>query len=431
MNLVIEGKAFVNGIFQDCCIGVKNGKIIDIKKILKGDKHINFGNKLIIPAGIDIHVHFRDPGMTIKEDFSSGSLAAAFGGISCFFDMPNTIPQTTNMQNLRDKIILAGKKSFVDFGIYAGVTDNNIGTIEILAKKCNGFKIYLGSSTAAFTFNKNNLKEALQKISKTKKIVLFHAEDEELLIKNRGIEKNTIDHLRFRPSICEETSIKDILSASQGINLKAHICHVSSIEGLEILKKRPGNISCGVTPHHCLFSADKNMNYQTYYKVNPPIRTSFDKEALFNALKNGIIDVLESDHAPHTKDEKDTDFNEALSGLPGVETMMPLFLYMAKKEKLSFKSVISLLCQRPADLLNISKGKIEIGRDADLIVFDLKDETRIKSDNLHSKCGWTPFEDWPAIFPTDVFIRGEKVIEDNEIQVKQGFGRFTGEIKNA
>ena len=129
MSLVIEGKAFVNGIFQDCCIGVKNGKISDIKKILKGDKHINFGNKLILPAGIDIHVHFRDPGMTIKEDFSSGSLAAAFGGISCFFDMPNTIPQTTNMQNLSDKIILAGKKSFVDFGVYAGIIDNNIGNI--------------------------------------------------------------------------------------------------------------------------------------------------------------------------------------------------------------------------------------------------------------------------------------------------------------
>lgn len=431
MSLVIEGKAFINGIFQDCCIGVKNGKISDIKKILKGDKHINFGNKLILPAGIDIHVHFREPGLTIKEDFSSGSLAAAFGGISCFFDMPNTIPQTTNMQNLRDKIILAGKKSFVDFGVYAGVIDSNIGNIEALAKKCNGFKIYLGSYTAALAFNKKNLKEALQKISKTKKIVLFHAEDEELLIKNRGIEKNTIDHLRFRPSICEETSIKDILSASQGINLKAHICHVSSIEGLEILKKRASNISCGVTPHHCLFSADKNMNYQTYYKVTPPIRTSFDKEALFNALKNGIIDVLESDHAPHTKDEKDTDFNEAPSGLPGVETMMPLFLYMAKKEKLSFKSVISLLCQRPADLLNISKGKIEEGRDADLIVIDLKGGTRIKSDDLHSKCGWTPFEDWPAIFPTHVFIRGEKVIEDYEIQVKQGFGRFTGEIKDA
>jgi len=431
MDQTVEGKAFVNGIFQDCCIGVKNGKIAEIKKILKGDKHINFSKKLIIPAGIDIHVHFRDPGMTKKEDFSTGSLSAAFGGISCFFDMPNTIPQTPNLQNLSDKIISAGKKSYVDFGVYAGIIDSNIGNIETLAKKCSGFKIYLGSSTSALAFNKKNLREALQKISKTQKIVLFHAEDEELLVKNKGVENNIVDHMRFRPSICEETSIKDIISASRGLNLKVHICHLSSIEGLEIVKKRPSNISCGVTPHHCLLSADKNIGSQTFYKVNPPIRSSFDKEALFNAIKNGIVDVIESDHAPHTKEEKDVNFSEAPSGLPGVETMLPLFLYLAKNDTLSFQKVISLLCQRPADLLNIPKGKIEVGKDADLIVVDLKDETRIKSDKLHSKCGWTPYESWPAIFPSHVFIRGEKVIDDYEIQVKQGFGRFAGEIKNA
>jgi len=426
MDLTIEGKAFFNGSFNDCCIGIKNGKISEIKKILKGDEHINFGNKLILPAGIDVHVHFRDPGMTNKEDFSSGSLAAAHGGISCVFDMPNTIPQTTNTQNLSDKILTAAKKSFIDFGIYAGVIDDNIKKIGSLAKKCNGFKIYLGSSTVALAFNKTNLREALQQISKTEKIVLFHAEDEELLIKNRNIEKNIVDHLRFRPSVCEETSIKNIMQASQGLNLKSHVCHLSSIEGLEILKNRPNNISCGVTPHHSLISTDKSVSSQTFYKVNPPIRSSFDKEALFNAAKKGIIDVIESDHAPHTKDEKDKEFDEAPSGLPGVETMFPVFLSLVKNESIPLQRVVSLLCQRPADLLSIPKGKIEVGRDADLIIINLKNETRIKSDKLHSKCGWSPFEDWPAIFPSHVFVRGENIIADNEIQVSQGFGRFVG-----
>ena len=426
MDLTIEGKAYVYGVFNDCCIGIKDGKISEIKKILKGDEHTDFGNKLIIPAGIDIHVHFRDPGLTRKEDFSTGSMAAAFGGVSCFFDMPNTIPQTTNVQTLTDKITSAGKKSHVDFGVYAGVTNSNLNNIESLSKKCNGFKIYLGSSTNSLKFSKVNLRNTLQEISKTDAPVLFHAEDETLLTKNKGIEGNLVDHIRFRPSACEETSIKDIIQESHKRNVKAHICHLSSIEGLEALKKRPNNISCGVTPHHSLLSVDKNMGSQTFYKVNPPIRSSFDKEALFNAAKNGIIDVIESDHAPHTKEEKDTDFAEAPSGLPSVETMYPLFLHLAKNEVVSFQRIISLLCQRPAELLNIPKGKIEVGRDADLIVVDLKDETRIKSDNLHSKCGWTPFEDWSAIFPTHVFVRGEKVIEDNEIQVSQGFGRFVG-----
>jgi len=425
MDLTIKGKVFTNEVFQDCCIGIKDGKITDIKKILKGEKHIDFGNKLILPAGVDMHVHFRDPGMTHKEDFSTGSMAAAFGGISCVFDMPNTIPQTTTLPALSEKITSAGKKSYVDFGIYAGITNNNMNNIESLAKRCSGFKIYLGGTTNTLKFDKKNLRAALQSVSKTDKIVLFHAEDDELLSKNKGKETNIVDHLRFRPSICEETSIRDVVKAAQELNVKSHICHVSSIESLEILKNRQ-NISFGITPHHSLLSTEKTPGCQTFYKVNPPIRTGFDKESLFNALKNKIADVLESDHAPHTKDEKDVDFDEALSGTPGIETMFPLFLYLAKKETISYRRLISLICKRPAELLNVQKGAIEVGRDADFIVVDIKEESRIRSDKLHSKCGWTPFEDWHAIFPTHVFVRGEKLIEDHEIQVKKGFGRFVG-----
>jgi dihydroorotase len=426
MDLTVEGKIYNNGVFQKGCIGINDGKISAIKKILKGDKHLDFQNKLIIPSGIDIHVHFRDPGQTHKEDFSTGSKAAAFGGITCVFDMPNTIPQTITQQNLFDKISNAEKKSYIDFGIYAGISNDNIDIITKLSKKCNGFKIYLGRTTNSLKFDKNNLRNALKTIAKTDKPVLFHAEDEECLVKNSIKENSLVDHLKSRPSACEETSIKGILDASQGLGIKAHICHVSSIEGLEALKKRPNNITCGITPHHCLLSIEKNMGSSTFYKVNPPIRSSFDKESLFNAAKNGLIDVIESDHAPHTKEEKDIDFHKAPSGLTGVETSLPIMLFLAKKEIITFQRVLSLLCERPAELLNIPKGKFEIGNDADFIVVDLKDDCKIKSENLHSKCGWTPFEDWPAIFPSHVFARGEKLIEENEIQVSQGFGRFVG-----
>ncbi|UCF50207.1 MAG: dihydroorotase [Thermoplasmatales archaeon] len=427
MDLVVEGKAYINGIFQNCCIGIKDGKISAIKKILKGDEYIDFRNRLILPSGIDLHVHFRDPGLTNKEDFSTGSIAAAFGGISCVFDMPNTIPQTKTLQNLSDKISLAEKKSYVDFGIYAGITDDNLDSIEYLSKKCSGFKIYLGGTTNSLKFDKKNLRKALKIISKTEKLVLFHAEDDEKLIEYSDKENNLIDHLKSRPSVCEETSITDVIGALQGLGMKAHICHVSSIEGLEILKKRPNNITCGTTAHHCLLSIEKNMGSQTFFKVNPPIRSSFDKESLFNGIKNGLIDVIESDHAPHTKEEKNVSFNEAPSGLPGVETTFPIFLYLAKKEVISFQRIVSLLCERPAEILDIPKGKLEVGRNADFIVVDLRDDCRIKSDMLHSKCGWTPFEDWSAIFPIHVFLRGEKLIEDYEIQVSQGFGKFVGD----
>ena len=228
------------------------------------------------------------------------------------------------------------------------------------------------------------------------------------------------------PNTGEEISIKDILTASKNINTNIHICHLSTFEGLEVLKNRTANISCGVTPHHSLISAEDKFKSESLLKVNPPIRTRFDKEALFKNIQNGFIDVLESDHAPHTLDEKNVDFENAPSGLPGVETMFPLFLFFVKREILPIKRLISLLCERPAELMQIPKGKIEVGRDADFIVVDLKDETKIKPDRLHSKCGWSPYEGWPAIFPSHLFIRGKKLIEDNEIQVSQGFGEFVG-----
>jgi len=426
MDLSVEGKVYINRTFENCCIGIDNGKIVAVKKILKADGHLDFANKLILPAGVDLHVHFRDPGMIHKEDFSTGSLAAVFGGISCVFDMPNTVPQTTTLVSLSDKISNGEKKSFVDFGVYAGVTNNNIKDVKKLARKCNGFKIFLGNTTVALMFDKANLRNVLSNINTTGKPVLFHAEDEECLIKNRSIEKGLADHLRSRPADCEEISIRDIFNASQDLSSRIHICHVSSCEGLELLKNRGSYISCGVTPHHSLLSVEKNLGTPGFYKVNPPVRTSFDRETLFNALKNGLVDILESDHAPHTRDEKAVDFDSVPCGLPGVETMYPLFLYLVKKEILSFQRLISLMCTRPAELIGVPKGKIEVGRDADFVVIDFKDVVKIRSDNLHSKCGWSPFEDWSAVFPECVFVRGEKLIDDHEIQVSQGFGRFIG-----
>jgi len=424
MDLTVEGKAYINGSFQDCCLGITNGKISAIKKILKGDKSINFSHKLILPAGIDIHVHFRDPGMTHKEDFSTGSLAAAFGGVSCYYDMPNTIPQTTDMLSLLDKINSSEKKSFLDFGIYAGISDRNIQNIAKIGKKCSGFKIYLGSTTNSLMLNSKNLREVFKAANSTNKPILIHAEDDQCLIKYKSDECNLTDHLKCRPSECEETAIKKILASSKSSKSKIHICHLSSFEGLELLKDKQKNISCGVTPHHLLLNIEKNLSPKTWHKVNPPIRTDIDRAALFDGIQNGSIDVLESDHAPHTIDEKNTEFNYAPSGIPGVETLFPLFLYLAKKEKISFGRLISLFCENPAKIVNVPKGKLEIGKDADFIVIDYKDESKVKSEYLHSKCGWSPFEGWPAIFPTHVFVRGEKLIEEHEMLGNQGFGRF-------
>jgi dihydroorotase len=426
MDLTIEGKLYHNGTFEQGCLGIEQGKIIAIKKNIKADNHVNVGNNLILPTGIDLHVHFRDPGFTHKEDFSTGSLAAAFGGISCIFDMPNNQPQITSKQTLKEKTQIASEKSYVDFGLYAAVSDENIGRITEISPLCTGFKIFLGSSTNSLQLSTQNLRAALLETNRTKKITLIHAEDKHCLKTHKGQENNLIDHLRCRSAECEEIAIRTIINNSHNLSSPIHICHLSSSEGFEMLRNRPHNMSVGVTPHHLFFDINTLNIKQTSYKVNPPIRSSFDRDILWYGVNHALIDIFESDHAPHTEEEKNVDFNDAPSGLPGVETMYPLLLTAIKKEQITLATLLTLLCKRPAQLMNLSKGKIEVGRDADFIVVDMKKTETITSEKLHSKCGWTPFEGFQGVFPSMVIIRGEKVIDDHQMIVKQGFGTCVG-----
>jgi dihydroorotase len=193
-----------------------------------------------------------------------------------------------------------------------------------------------------------------------------------------------------------------------------------------MLRKKPPNISVGVTPHHLFFDINTIDTKQTFYKVNPPIRSSFDRDALWYGVNHHFIDIFESDHAPHLEEEKDVEFNDAPSGLPGIETIYPLFLASIKKEQITLDTLLTSLCEKPAQLVNLPKGKIEVGRDADLIVVNMKKTKTINAETLHSKCGWTPFEGFPGIFPSMMFIRGEKVIDDQNILVKRGFGKKVG-----
>jgi dihydroorotase len=426
MDLTIEGKLFRNGTFEHGCLAVKDGKITAVKKTLSSENHINVGTKLLLPAGVDLHVHFRDPGFTHKEDFSTGSQAAAFGGISCVFDMPNTKPPTISVKALKEKKQIAGEKSYVDFGLYAGVSDENVGRIAELSPACNGFKIFLGNSTHSLQLSPQNLPVALRETNRTKKITLLHAEDEQCLQLHHDTEHTLVDHLRCRSADCEEAAIRAVINNSQNLSSPIHLCHLSSCEGFEMLRNKPRNISVGVTPHHLFFDVHTLSTRQTFYKVNPPIRSSFDKDTLWYGVNNNQIDVIESDHAPHTEEEKNVEFNDAPAGLPGVETMYPVLLTALKKEQITLSTLLVLLCERPAQLLNIPKGKLQAGYDADFVVVDMKKTETIIGENLHSKCGWTPFEGFQGIFPSLVFIRGEKIIEDRQMLVKPGFGTCVG-----
>jgi dihydroorotase len=362
--------------------------------------------------------------MTHKEDFSTGSKSAAFGGISCVFDMPNTLPQTDSIQNIKDKIRIAEKKSYVDFGIYSGITNNNINNISEIKKYCNGFKIYLGGSTNSITLDNENL-PSLKIMNFDDKPILIHAEDKDCIENYKFKEKNLMDHIRSRPSICEKNAIDNILKYLYRSNLKIHICHISSYEGIKLLENTK-NISCGVTPHHLFLNIENKTKNQSFFKTNPPIRQNFEREHLFKYVQNKSIDVIESDHAPHTFDEKNVDFENAPSGIPGVETMMPMFLYLVSEGRLSINRLVELFCEKPSELMNLSKGRIEIGKDADLIIIDLKQVNKINQKQLHYKCNWNPYGNFKAIFPKNVFIRGEQLIKDYEMILNKGFGNFIG-----
>jgi dihydroorotase len=424
MDLTVEGNVYLDGKLKNCCIGVKDGKIIKIKKILKSENHINFRNNLILPAGIDIHVHFRDPGMTNKEDFETGSKSAAYGGISCVFDMPNTIPNTDTIKNIKEKINIAGKKSYVDFGVYTAITKDNIENLSEIKNFCNGFKIFLGDSTNSIAFDKQYL-NLIKKNDFGNKPLLIHAEDKDCLENNKKIEKNLIDHINSRPYECETKAVDNIIKNLAVNNFKIHLCHITTTKTINLIKNYE-NITCGVTPHHLFLDVESRKKNQSLFKTNPPIRYKSERDSLFEYLQKNLIDVIESDHAPHTLNEKNVDFDKAPSGIPGVETMLPIFLFLYSKGKVSLKNIIKLFCENPSRIFNIPKGKIEIGKDADFLIIDKKKVSIIKNKNLHYKCGWSPFENFKAIFPNHVFIRGKHLIREEDVILNKGFGKFIG-----
>jgi len=421
-DLILEGKAYVNQSFQPCCIGIEEGVITAIKKVLTGGKKKHFSKEIILPSGVDIHVHFRDPGFLKKETFATGSTAAAYGGTTCVFDMPNTKPQTISLTSIKEKRREAEKTSLIDFGLYASICDQNIDTFLQLQSFVQGFKVYLGSTTNALQLSDSNISQLFSKKNAISKPVLFHAEDNHCLEQYKGPEHSLYDHHKRRPASCEVQAIKKIIKHVP-VPFPIHICHISSNESLEILLESKEPISIGVTPHHSLLNIEQGtMKNATWFKVNPPLRTRDQQISLYNAIKQGNISIIESDHAPHTRKEKENDFQQAPSGISGVETRYPLFLYLAWKQEISFERLLYSICEKPAALLKVKKGSIALGNDADVVIIDFKKQEQIKAELLHSKTDFSPFENMPAIFPQDVFLRGEQIIEDRQLIVKNGFG---------
>ncbi|NYT14761.1 MAG: amidohydrolase family protein [Methanomassiliicoccales archaeon] len=403
MELTLEGRVLIGDQLVKCCIGVKDGKIVEIKKIMRWEEHLDFKDMLILPGGVDIHVHMREPGLTAKEDFSSGTKAAAFGGITCVMDMPNTIPPTTTIRAVEDKLDIASRKAWVDFGIFAGCTPGVDPTR--LDKGVVGYKLYMGSTTGDLLVTEDDdIKKVLESIKESGSVLSVHAEDQAWLRNEPTWDLE--GHASNRPYQAETAAIERLSSFSQ--YEKINICHISSKQGLELLSNLP--FTKEVTPHHLLLSSKKDLGAMG--KANPPLRSEANRKELFEAFKEGSFDILASDHAPHTFAEKEDEFDYAPSGIPGVETSLPLMLLLVKKGIIDLPMLVRMASYRPALLFNLNKGYIDVGMDADLMVVDPRIVSTIKGDRLHSRCGWTPYEGWESIFPYSVMVRGRMVVDE-------------------
>ena len=438
--LIKNAKIFYGNYLQPAEIVIDEGKISRIAKeadIIAGEV-IDAQGSLVLPAGIDVHVHFREPGLTQKEDWYTGSCAAAAGGITTVIDHPNTIPPTVDKKSFEEKLKLASRKSIIDFGIHGGVTNNLEKLNELWEEGVTAFgEIFMAESTGGLNIDEITLEKALKILNELGALAVIHAEDDKIRLECEALLKNDMSpssHSRARPNICEATAVQKVVEILRNTGTRGHICHVSAFESVGVLgrdryiarQKGLSPITCEVTPHHLFLSTRDWDRLGCYGKMNPPLRDRRSVKFLLNSLNDGTVDIVASDHAPHCESEKDVDIKTAPSGVPGVETLMPLMLMAVKKNLLPLGRMIDATSAAPARIFGLdrhSKGRLEAGFDADLIIVDTKKVTSIKGDNLHGKVGWTPFEGIEAIFPEITISRGD-VIWDGEISASHGRGNF-------
>ncbi len=403
-------------------IAIEKGKIVKIAKDITAERVIDAHGLLVLPGMVDVHVHFRDPGLTHKEDWYSGSSAAVAGGVTCVIDHPNTIPPTTSLESFKVKLREAESKSIVDFGINAGVV-RAAELKELWASGITAFgEIFMAKSMGDLSIDDDVLLKSLQVIAGLGGIACIHAEDEQIIresIKKLGNETNPSAHSLSRPNFCEVVAMAKAIRLAQDTCVKLHICHLSTKEGLNLIEEE---ITSEVTPHHLFLSQNDWDRLGPFGKTNPPLRSGLDRDSLWAGLYK--INIIASDHAPHTIKEKNQDIWSAPAGVPGVETSLPLMLSAVNRGIISLQRVVELMSTNPARIFCLrEKGEIAIGKDADLVFVDLNDVKPIKNRNLHSKAGWTPFEGMDAVFPKMTFVRGE-IMYDGEIVGEKGHGHF-------
>lgn len=434
-KIVNEGKVTEGEVY------VENDLIVEVAPIIsvKSQDVVVFDaeGKHLLPGVIDDQVHFREPGLTHKEDIEHGSKAAIAGGITSFIEMPNTIPQTTTIEKLEAKFEIARKSSFANYSFMFGGTNDNIAEIEKVDPKTTAaLKLFLGSSTGNMLVDDEKVLTEIFK--KSPVLIAVHCEDEDTVQKNLAEYKEKYgddipieDHPKIRSEKACYLSSSKAVALAKKTGARLHVFHLTTAKELSLFSNKKQlkdkKITAEVCIHHLWFNDSQYKEKGTFIKWNPAVKTKKDQEALFKALLNNKLDVIATDHAPHTKEEKMNPYTKAPSGGPLVQHALPAMLEFYHQGKISLEKIVEKMCHNPAILFQIEKrGFIREGYKADLVLVDLNAPWTVQKDNILYKCGWSPFE--KTTFKsriTHTFVNGQLVYKNFKVLDVQNGQRLT------
>ncbi len=404
-------------------VGVRGGRIAALGELknAKAAERIDAAGLHVLPGVIDTQVHFREPGNEHKEDLNTGTAGAVLGGVTCIFEMPNTKPPTLTEAALNDKLKRAEGRAWCDHAFFVGASASNVDSLADLEllPGCCGVKIFMGSSTGGLLVEDDATLERVL-VSGYRRVAV-HAEDEPRLKERKAIAENA-KHPRAHPEWRDAESAliatRRLMALAEKTRRRVHVLHVTTAEEMALLAEHKTVATVEVTPQHLtLCGPDCYERLGTKAQMNPPIRDERHRAALWQAISDGVVDVIGSDHAPHTEEEKAQEYPKSPSGMPGVQTLLPLLLDHCAAGRLTLERVIDLTSSGPARIYGIAgKGRIALGYDADLTLVDLKAQREITDADTASRCGWTPFAGMKVKgWPMATILRGNIVMRDDEL----------------
>jgi dihydroorotase len=418
-------------------VRVRDGTIAAVESGLDAEsdeRTVAAGGRRLFPGAIDVHVHFRQPGYGHKETWGSGSASAAAGGVTTVVDQPNTDPPTVTGDAFDEKAALAGE-SVVDWGVNGGVTadwdPDSLFSRDLFALG----EVFLADSTGDMGIEADLFADAAERAADEDVVVSVHAEDAALFDEDAharaadddgvGRDADADNWSAYRTAEAEAAAVERAGEVGQEVGASIHVAHTSTPEGVDAAAD--AGATCEVSPHHLLLSRNDLDDLGTYGRMNPPVRSERRRREVYERVANGTVDVVATDHAPHTRAEKEARLLDAPSGVPGVETMLPLLLEEARQDRLGYQRIRDLVAANPARIFDLSaKGHIAEGNDADLVLFDPDASTEIRGDDLHSNCGWTPFEGRQAVFPDLTLVRGQVAFDRDGELGDAGVGDASG-----